>query len=248
MSILFYANGSDLASYEGAKFQTLYEGASGTSALWIPASPAGFRLKTPMFARPPHHQRYPHHRGKLGRWPISLTLPNNLPPPPGISSRPNPTKGCSFCCKLNQPHPGLALWRALDSHLSEEAFCRAAQGQMTRWIKTDGGIVGILRYQLFWETIPFLTLLLLKEAHRRQGALAGPPWPCGSRSWSGPDIGWSWSPPGRMSLPSIFTELWDTGTAAACFWMHQAMGSLLSSSCQNLCPISWYQAGPVASF
>ena len=47
------------------------------------------------------------------------------------------------------------LWRALDSHLSEEAFCRAAQGQMTRWIKTDGGIVGILRYQLFWETIPF---------------------------------------------------------------------------------------------
>ena len=61
------------------------------------------------------------------------------------------------------------LWRALDSHLSEEAFCRAAQGQMTRWIKTDGGIVGILRYQLFWETIPFLTLLLLKEAHRRQG-------------------------------------------------------------------------------
>ena len=40
---------------------------------------------------------------------------------------------------------------------------------MTRWIKTDGGIVGILRYQLFWETIPFLTLLLLKEAHRRQG-------------------------------------------------------------------------------
>ena len=26
VSILFYANGSDLASYEGAKFQTLYEG------------------------------------------------------------------------------------------------------------------------------------------------------------------------------------------------------------------------------
>ena len=140
---------------------------------------------------------------------------------------------------------------------------------MTRWIKTDGGIVGILRYQLFWETIPFLTLLLLKEAHRRQGfgrairtetdtcavAVLDPRAARGRRYFQSmaealpemPDIGWSWSPPGRMSLPSIFTELWDTGTAAACFWMHQAMGSLLSSSCQNLCPISWYQAGPVAS-
>ena len=138
------------------------------------------------------------------------------------------------------------LWRALDSHLSEEAFCRAAQGQMTRWIKTDGGIVGILRYQLFWETIPFLTLLLLKEAHRRQGfgraAMA---------LWESELV----RAGHRMVLVSTradesaqhFTELWDTGTAAACFWMHQAMGSLLSSSCQNLCPISWYQAGPVAS-
>lgn len=61
------------------------------------------------------------------------------------------------------------FWRALDSHLSEGAFRRAIQGRMAYWINMDGSPVGVLRYQLFWETIPFLTLLLLKEGHRRQG-------------------------------------------------------------------------------
>ena len=32
-----------------------------------------------------------------------------------------------------------------------------------------GRIVGLLRYSLFWQTIPFLDLLYLEEAYRRQG-------------------------------------------------------------------------------
>ena len=73
------------------------------------------------------------------------------------------------------------LWSTLDAHLPEAAFRRATREQLAYWITTGGHPIGILRYQFFWETIPFLTLLLL-EAPYRGRATAGQPWPCGKPS------------------------------------------------------------------
>ena len=61
------------------------------------------------------------------------------------------------------------LWSTLDAHLPEAAFRRATREQLAYWITTGGHPIGILRYQFFWETIPFLTLLLLEAPYRGQG-------------------------------------------------------------------------------
>ncbi len=246
VSILFYANGSDLASYEGAKFQTLYEGGFRYFCALDSSVPSWVQIENTYVRQARRTINGTRITEEAGQVADLFDATKIIPGPAGISSRPNPTKGVLLCCKLNQPHPGLAPLARFGLPFIRGGLLQSRPGQMTRWIKTDGGIVGILRYQLFWETIPFLTLLLLKEAHRRQGfgraAMA---------LWESELV----RAGHRMVLVSTradesaqhFTELWDTGTAAACFWMHQAMGSLLSSSCQNLCPISWYQAGPVAS-
>ena len=61
------------------------------------------------------------------------------------------------------------LWSTLDTHLPEAAFHRATREQLAYWITTGDRPIGILRHQFFWETIPFLTLLLLEAPYRGQG-------------------------------------------------------------------------------
>ena len=60
-------------------------------------------------------------------------------------------------------------WFELDRGLPRDGFetkVRDGQG----YVCEEGGkIVGILRYNLFWDSVPFCTLLFIRDGHRRRG-------------------------------------------------------------------------------
>ena len=58
----------------------------------------------------------------------------------------------------------------LDGHIPRVRLVESiAQGRVYLW-KDDTGVVrGLLRYSLFWQTIPFLDLIYLEEGYRRRG-------------------------------------------------------------------------------
>ncbi len=57
----------------------------------------------------------------------------------------------------------------LDRHLSEEQFERKIRGRECCIIRCDGAVVGVMRYQFLFDSIPFLTLLFLEESYRGRG-------------------------------------------------------------------------------
>ncbi len=62
-----------------------------------------------------------------------------------------------------------AAWYALDKHLPEAVFeekVRCGQGYVC---VEDGKIIGVLRYNLFWDNTPFCTLLYIDAGHRGLG-------------------------------------------------------------------------------
>ena len=60
-------------------------------------------------------------------------------------------------------------WLRMDRHLPEELFEGKVRDRMG-YLLTDGGVpVGLLRYSLFWDSIPFCCLLFVEEARRGQG-------------------------------------------------------------------------------
>lgn len=60
-------------------------------------------------------------------------------------------------------------WLRMDRHLPEELFGKKVRDRMG-YLLTDGGVpAGLLRYNLFWDSIPFCCLLFVEEAKRGQG-------------------------------------------------------------------------------
>ena len=60
-------------------------------------------------------------------------------------------------------------WYALDNHLPESVFdekVRCGQGYV--YIE-DEKIIGVLRYNLFWDNTPFCTMLFIDSDYRKQG-------------------------------------------------------------------------------
>ena len=60
-------------------------------------------------------------------------------------------------------------WYALDKHLPESEFdekVRCGQGYV--YIE-DNKIIGVLRYNLFWDNTPFCTMLFIDDVHRKKG-------------------------------------------------------------------------------
>ena len=60
-------------------------------------------------------------------------------------------------------------WYALDKHLSESEFdekVRCGQGYV---YVEDNKIIGVLRYNLFWDNTPFCTMLFIDDVHRKKG-------------------------------------------------------------------------------
>lgn len=62
-----------------------------------------------------------------------------------------------------------AEWFEYDRHLTESVFeekVRSRQG----YVCIDGGkVIGVLRYNLFWDNTPFCTLLFIASEHRGKG-------------------------------------------------------------------------------
>ena len=60
-------------------------------------------------------------------------------------------------------------WLALDARLSRELFERkCAAGEC--YVALEGGsVAGLLRWNRFWDEVPFCTLLMVDEARRGQG-------------------------------------------------------------------------------
>ena len=56
-----------------------------------------------------------------------------------------------------------------DRHLPVSRLTVCVDQGMVYALRLGGRVVGVLRYSLFWQTIPFLDLIFLEEACRGQG-------------------------------------------------------------------------------
>ena len=60
-------------------------------------------------------------------------------------------------------------WFSLDKDISENEFLLKVRDQRGYVICCDNNIIGIMRYNLIWDKVPFLTLILFDKAYRRKG-------------------------------------------------------------------------------
>lgn len=62
-----------------------------------------------------------------------------------------------------------AFWFTLDRHLPPEEFDRKVRDRMGYVLLRNGEPVGLLRYNLFWDHIPFCNMLYIEQRVRGQG-------------------------------------------------------------------------------
>jgi len=61
------------------------------------------------------------------------------------------------------------IWRAFDARIAQSELTRKLQAGRCYLMTEDTAPVGVLRYNLFWDEIPFVTQLFLEEAARGKG-------------------------------------------------------------------------------
>jgi GNAT superfamily N-acetyltransferase len=62
-----------------------------------------------------------------------------------------------------------AFWFSLDKHINENEYILKTRDKRA-YIIDDGEIpIGVMRYNLFWDIIPFLTLIYIDGAYHRKG-------------------------------------------------------------------------------
>lgn len=61
------------------------------------------------------------------------------------------------------------FWFRLDRHLSPEEWQKKVRDRMGYVLLAEDRPVGLLRYQLFWDAIPFCTMLYIEEDCQRRG-------------------------------------------------------------------------------
>lgn len=62
-----------------------------------------------------------------------------------------------------------SFWFTLDEHISESEFELKVRNKRSYLISDGDKSIGILRYNLFWDNIPFLTMIHFDEHYRRKG-------------------------------------------------------------------------------
>ena len=62
-----------------------------------------------------------------------------------------------------------AFWFELDEHLSENEFNLKIRDKRGYVISDDEKTIGVMRYNLFWDNTPFLTLINFKESYHGKG-------------------------------------------------------------------------------
>ena len=61
------------------------------------------------------------------------------------------------------------FWYSLDKHLPEQEFISKVYGKRGYILLDDNIPVGLLRYNLFWDNTPFLTMLFVDWDYQRKG-------------------------------------------------------------------------------
>ncbi|WP_031553865.1 GNAT family N-acetyltransferase [Oribacterium sp. FC2011] len=61
------------------------------------------------------------------------------------------------------------IWYTLDRHLPESVFDEKVRCEQGYVCVEDGKIIGVLRYNLFWDNTPFCTMLFIDCDYRRKG-------------------------------------------------------------------------------
>jgi len=62
-----------------------------------------------------------------------------------------------------------AFWFTLDQHLSETEFGLKVRDKRGYIISAKDKPIGIMRYNLFWDNMPFLTLIYIEESYHGKG-------------------------------------------------------------------------------
>lgn len=62
-----------------------------------------------------------------------------------------------------------ASWCILDGSLSSAGFAEKVRNKQGYVFIKDGRIIGVLRYNLFWDMIPFCTHLYIDDENRSRG-------------------------------------------------------------------------------
>jgi len=55
------------------------------------------------------------------------------------------------------------FWYTLDKHLCKNEFALKIRDKRGYVICLDGNPIGVMRYNLFWDNTPFLTLIYIEE-------------------------------------------------------------------------------------
>ncbi len=61
------------------------------------------------------------------------------------------------------------FWLSLDGHISREVFAKKAALHECCIMEYAGERAGILRYNFFWDEIPFLNFIFVLKTHREKG-------------------------------------------------------------------------------
>jgi len=61
------------------------------------------------------------------------------------------------------------FWFTLDKHMGEDEFLLKVRDMRGFIICDNSKPIGVMRYNLFWDNIPFLTLIHFDEAYWRKG-------------------------------------------------------------------------------
>ena len=61
------------------------------------------------------------------------------------------------------------FWFSLDRHLSKDEYARKVRDHMGYVLLLGDRPAGVLRYSLFWDSIPFCTLLYVRKEEQRKG-------------------------------------------------------------------------------
>ncbi|MBK1813233.1 GNAT family N-acetyltransferase [Clostridium sp. YIM B02505] len=61
------------------------------------------------------------------------------------------------------------FWYTLDKHLPDKEFEKKVRDKMGYVILQDEKPIGVLRYNLFWDNTPFLTLIFMDWPYQKKG-------------------------------------------------------------------------------
>lgn len=61
------------------------------------------------------------------------------------------------------------FWHTLDGHIAEAEFLKKVRDRMGYIILENDTPVGLLRYNLFWDNIPFCTMLYINRKYQKKG-------------------------------------------------------------------------------